>query len=510
MAELPSGEGTNNGITVSMVGATLGTTSKDVGRLCTNQNINKWSKHKPVKFAKLSGLTEEDFKAAKYGLIVPYVQQMDSGSYFNLAVIKNMMNNNQNWSYQPPTGGASSPYRLGDFRRYKHDAVPPIYSNYGKTWEDKPYKAEYIWRQVSTNIHQLAVSFYLGSAKEEGANQWNLKFDDFSFSVFNEQDSLVNLENAHLMIAVFDGHVDPFSETFNKTPIVWIVSNHPTTNVDHGLQFHLPATAFTTAGQLSNNNPIITAKTLVFMLGVNMNYTTTSAVFRLYDDTSPWSYKAGENFPTHYPSYCVSLPFDKQHYPVIWLDEYNDSNIDAIYFNRSETYWHRSWWNAAVPKQYIAPGTGTDDTYTKYVGGYYWLETADEITALYNGNTNDQDNRLFISILLHNRGTNDFTFYKNKFYAYRYFPHPDQSKAFNNKTAQIDYFTYASQAENPNVTTYTIPAGGSKRIYMAVHGISLPSSSTVPFTVTFKYNGTDTYGTVEFKATTNSIYNFYS
>lgn len=30
------------------------------------------------------------------------------------------------WFYSPPTGGATSPYRLGDFEKYKHDAISPI------------------------------------------------------------------------------------------------------------------------------------------------------------------------------------------------------------------------------------------------------------------------------------------------------------------------------------------------------------------------------------------------
>ena len=43
MAALPT-----TGITTTLVGTTLGVSSRDVGTLCTHPNINMWSKYKPV------------------------------------------------------------------------------------------------------------------------------------------------------------------------------------------------------------------------------------------------------------------------------------------------------------------------------------------------------------------------------------------------------------------------------------------------------------------------------
>ena len=102
----------NDKISTTLVANTLGTSSRDVANLCTHQAINKWSKYKPVRFNKVSGLTEAEFKQSNYG--------------FN--IISNTANVfNNSWGYVKPVGGNSSPYRIGDFRGYEHNEQPPIY-----------------------------------------------------------------------------------------------------------------------------------------------------------------------------------------------------------------------------------------------------------------------------------------------------------------------------------------------------------------------------------------------
>ncbi|GEM_PF-3836346 len=93
-------------VSVTDVKSVLGVNSNDIGYLCGNNHgkINMWSKYKPVKVAKIVGLTEADYKASYYGL--------------NIQIPGNPV-----FSYDPPTGGASSPYRLGDFRNYNHNAI---------------------------------------------------------------------------------------------------------------------------------------------------------------------------------------------------------------------------------------------------------------------------------------------------------------------------------------------------------------------------------------------------
>lgn len=47
------------GITTGIVGNAIGSSSRDIGTLCTHNNINKWSKHKPIRYNKVEGLSDE-------------------------------------------------------------------------------------------------------------------------------------------------------------------------------------------------------------------------------------------------------------------------------------------------------------------------------------------------------------------------------------------------------------------------------------------------------------------
>ncbi len=102
----------NDKISTTLVANTLGSSSRDVGTLCTHPNINKWSKNKPISSNKLTGLISADKLGADYGLVPPSTQTNYTPVY------------SQNWIYNRPTGGVNSPYRLGDFRGYEHLATP--------------------------------------------------------------------------------------------------------------------------------------------------------------------------------------------------------------------------------------------------------------------------------------------------------------------------------------------------------------------------------------------------
>ena len=112
--------GTTN-ITTTLVGNTLGIPSKDVGTLCSAGSINKWSKYKPVIYPAIAtaGITNW-WKAVdgNCGLSITEYSDIDN---LVTAII-----NGVTWTYNKPTGGSSSPYRLGDFRGYEHNAVTPF------------------------------------------------------------------------------------------------------------------------------------------------------------------------------------------------------------------------------------------------------------------------------------------------------------------------------------------------------------------------------------------------
>ena len=105
------------GITTSLVGTTLGASSRDVGSLVTHQNINPFSRWKPIRANTAEGITETILRNANFGILT--TQYRLSDITVNPADIPT-------FEYLRPRGGASEPFRLGDFRSYNHVARPPL------------------------------------------------------------------------------------------------------------------------------------------------------------------------------------------------------------------------------------------------------------------------------------------------------------------------------------------------------------------------------------------------
>lgn len=110
-------------ITMSLVNQTLGTNYSNLSELCTSDKINIWSKWKPI-HAIADTLTYDILKNQNFGISVLTAN--------NITTLYNSVldNNNIGYTYNPPIGGANSPYRLGDFRNYMHDAQFPMYTTY--------------------------------------------------------------------------------------------------------------------------------------------------------------------------------------------------------------------------------------------------------------------------------------------------------------------------------------------------------------------------------------------
>lgn len=91
----------------------LAKSSNDLGTLCTANNINPWSKHKPVKYPTLGVVSETALKSINYGLnIVAESNYLDA---YNNGILYNI-----------PTGKLESPYRIHDFDKYNHVAGAPF------------------------------------------------------------------------------------------------------------------------------------------------------------------------------------------------------------------------------------------------------------------------------------------------------------------------------------------------------------------------------------------------
>ena len=93
----------NTDISIMAVRNVLGYPSTDLGTLCScgENYINIWSPYKPINY---NGLTLPDTMRERltgFKIVSNYLQ------------------------YDPPVGGSTSPYRLGDFRGYKSDAAKP-------------------------------------------------------------------------------------------------------------------------------------------------------------------------------------------------------------------------------------------------------------------------------------------------------------------------------------------------------------------------------------------------
>ena len=98
---------TNAPISIYDVQRALGTNEQDLGSLCKHANINPMAKYKPVRYSKLSPLTDAEFKSTNYGLV--------TGSVFNASD----SNPSNTWTYlrvRPLTDYS----RYTDFDGYYH------------------------------------------------------------------------------------------------------------------------------------------------------------------------------------------------------------------------------------------------------------------------------------------------------------------------------------------------------------------------------------------------------
>ena len=126
MAALPS-----TGITISMVANAIGAGNTDVGTLCRHPNINMMAINKPTKYPSVStnvwqtGIINQDYYdgVENYGIRKPYnlvpgnATKIGQAPVYSVGALGNIKSL---WQYIKPTGGALSPYRLGDFRGYEH------------------------------------------------------------------------------------------------------------------------------------------------------------------------------------------------------------------------------------------------------------------------------------------------------------------------------------------------------------------------------------------------------
>lgn len=165
----------------------LNTTEKDLGKLCTNENINKWAKYKPVRYSSIDSVTGQwDFinktwrasatwwkAGGTCGFNIETFSSLGNPDTSSTFLYK-LKNGQLEWTYLRPRGGNSEAFRLQDFASYYHDAVNPM-GEIGATtiWLDNQYRFSLDWDMQAveeTNLRHSDISingtslanYYLG------------------------------------------------------------------------------------------------------------------------------------------------------------------------------------------------------------------------------------------------------------------------------------------------------------------------------------------------------------
>lgn len=134
------------------VATVLNTNSSSWSKLCTNDNINKWSRRKPVRFPSPNKISDDDAAYVSFGLDIK--KGTSNTDYDTIQEV---------WEYLKPRGTSTEPYRLSDFDNYDHNAIPFIT---GTGMRDELYK----------NVPFYA-DLYISNELTEGS----LTIDDFIY-----------------------------------------------------------------------------------------------------------------------------------------------------------------------------------------------------------------------------------------------------------------------------------------------------------------------------------------
>lgn len=184
------------GITTTLVAQTIGEASNDVGTLCSSTKINKWSKWKPIRYSKSSGLIVSEFFGAgnNWGVIKPAARVGGTGGDYD---VKNAIINAATldlWTHDKPTGTYISPYRLGDFRNYNHSAIPFI------------YLPLYINNTITVKVSESSKMVKANPLTDVGDTNYNITFSD----VFDYTRDSKNYRLAAVLTAANKGAIQGF------------------------------------------------------------------------------------------------------------------------------------------------------------------------------------------------------------------------------------------------------------------------------------------------------------
>lgn len=109
-------------ISIMDVRNAVGYPSTDLGTLCSCPNVNIWSRFKPVRHDFTFSRPSDWYKDmdGTFGITVKTHASLDS-------LMADILAGTEQYTHFGPIGGASSPYRLGDFAGYDTEAEPPLF-----------------------------------------------------------------------------------------------------------------------------------------------------------------------------------------------------------------------------------------------------------------------------------------------------------------------------------------------------------------------------------------------
>lgn len=144
-------------VSVDDVADCLGMTrSSTLADLCTSSKINVWAKYKPTDYNAAFSDNWSKVKDGNYGLNITVDNRVSSWSAL-VAEYSKAYNGYSN-IYKRPSGGSSSPYRLGDFRGYNHKAKPEISDYLAATnyLEDSPISLSVAYNVITADGDQVS------------------------------------------------------------------------------------------------------------------------------------------------------------------------------------------------------------------------------------------------------------------------------------------------------------------------------------------------------------------
>lgn len=168
-----------NEINTTIVAQEIGVASNSVGNLCGSYNVNKWAKYKPVSYPSQfsiygeSGTDTTILKNLNFGLQATKIDRD------TLATTE--------WTYLRPGGGQYSPYRIGDFRGYNHQAKPFLRID------------DVQWNPFTTPVESLTITptYKFGPNSYDGNVQSNSGQSTSGIEIY-PQDLLAPLSNTTL------------------------------------------------------------------------------------------------------------------------------------------------------------------------------------------------------------------------------------------------------------------------------------------------------------------------